>query len=638
MLHDHPVLLHQLNEARRLASAFVAGETVGHPSRNLTYLNSKDGMTLLKRFKLPVANGYVETLIRKTLTLPDKQKLEHAHLKEAVVSALLCPLRQVIGSCFATAPAIYIQNEKPERLLLDLYDLMMMGKMKRTFGGEEYVVPISPKWGGRKSDHPLLRVWEYTIASFSDYKTTFSRWNLYSSLGLDPKHKGGIGEFVYAALQEKLDGYNQEVEKLHNDYTRAIDEARVSQALLRQADSHERIRMRKAELEVRAHHAGACKDLRDKAHENAQGLSQFFPFLIEQYSEKFQEHFLEIFDAEAQYTHEALYEDSPAGFRLVYKHGRSDPSAWTFIKDEKEFFESLRHFFIAVESQVSSECEWEGGAKEIEDLTTRLVHFVDTDPFQSFALKKKKPWSYTSGGSMHTLLKGYFSIEGEIAEEKRPIENPTDLLTFLIELLKALPYNVTRPFEIDPEASLLMYSPTHAFLLKPGLSPFKEGWLDNGFTYTWIRDNVIEPAKNQYESIRIDRDTQTLLASKLVKGEFFPHASSLTLTEFRTFLLKAAPKLEDEIDNLLYQSFPTHPPLLFADTNWLDYAFAFAVNPATLELDLYRISADNTRAYPMNPWRSYLDGSTTTPWGVLTRPSDYSGSPLSDLALKLKRI
>lgn len=111
-----------------LARKFVAGEEIDVQIKNLLYLSSREGKTLLSRFKLPVANSYIETLIRKTLKLSSKQKLEHGHLKEAVVSALLFPLRQIIGSCFATAPAIYIQNEKPERLLLDLYDLMMMGK------------------------------------------------------------------------------------------------------------------------------------------------------------------------------------------------------------------------------------------------------------------------------------------------------------------------------------------------------------------------------------------------------------------------------------------------------------------------------------------------------------------------------
>jgi hypothetical protein len=239
---------------------------------------------------------------------------------------------------------------------------------------------------------------------------------------------------------------------------------------------------------------------------------------------------------------------------------------------------------------------------------------------------------------MHTLLKGYYCIEGEISEEKSPIENPTDLLTFLLDLLKSLPYNVTKPFEIDSLASLLMYSPTHAFLLKPGLSPFKEGWLDKGFTYTWIRDQVIEPGKKYYSAIRLDSQTQTLLASKVIQGEFFPQSTPLSLPDFRASLLEISPKQEDDIDNLLFQSLRPPKPLLFADTNWADYFFAFAVNPATLELDLYRISTDGSRAYPMNPWRAYLDGSTSAPWGVLTRPSDLSGATLSDIALKLRRV
>jgi hypothetical protein len=620
-----------------IARAFIQGEENGLPLKGLAYLQTKEGKTLLSRFKLPVANGYVEMLIRKTLRLPDREKLTNDHLKIAVVSALIYPLRQVIGSCFATAPAMYVQYHLPERFLLDLYDLMMMGKMKRTFGGAEYVVPMSPKWGGRPDDHPLLRVWEYTIASYSDYKTTFSRWNLYESLGLDPKNKGGIGSFIYEKLQKRLDQTNQEVEKLHGDYSRAIDEARVSQALLRQADSPDRIRMRKAELEVRAHYAEVCRDIRDKVHEKGKHLAQFFPFLIEQYVEQFQEYFLEVFDAEAHYTNEAVYEDSPAGFCLVYKHGRSDPSAWTFIQNEDAFFDALRDFFIAVEPQVAAACEWKEGVKELELITTEVVHFIDTKPFYTFALKKKKPWSYTSGGSLHTLLKGYFSIEGDLAEEKRPIKNPTDLLTFLLDLLKALPYQVTRPFETDPNGGLLMYSPTHVFLLKPGLTPFKEGWLDKEFTYTWIRDQVIEPTKSHLEGVRLDRDAQMLIASKLFPANFYPSPSTLTLPEFRAHLINAYPNKGDEIDNLLFHSFPNQP-LPFADTNWLDYFFAFAINPATLQLDLYRISIDGTRACPMTPWRAYLDGTSDLPWGVLTRPSDLSSTPLSDLALKLKKI
>ncbi|WP_194847566.1 hypothetical protein [Candidatus Neptunochlamydia vexilliferae] len=584
---------HHLEIARTLARAIISGEEVARATQSiwdeyrlhaLYYLETKESKTLLKRFRLPVANPYIETLIRKSVGLPEKEKIENKHLQESVISALLCPLRQIVGSCFATAPAIFIQQKQPERLLLDLYDLMMLGKMKRTFGGEEFAVPLSPKWGGRETDHPLLRAWEYTLASFSDYKTTFSKWNLFESLGLDPKKEGGIGHLIYGALQEKLEAANKEVDKLHEEYVRAVDEARVAQALLRQADSPDRIRLRKGELQVRSHHANVCKEMRDEAHQKGEYIAKFFPFIIEQYTEKFQEYFLEVFDADTEEVCETLYEDSPAGFRLCYKHGRSDPSSWTLIHNAEEFIGALRQFFLAVEPQIIAASDWD--EEEIASLTTAIIHFIETKEFLSFALKKKNPWSYTSGGSLHTLLKGYYCIEGEIAEEKRAIKNPTDLLIFLLDLLKSLPYHVTKPFEIDPLASLLMYSPTHAFLLKPGQPRFKEGWLDKGFTYTWVRDHVINPGK-----------------AHVVNPDLHPPE-----------------------------------PLIFADTNWADYFFAFAVNPASLELDLYRVSADETRALPMNEWRPYLNGSSSEPWGVLTRPSDLASVAFADLALKLKKV
>ena len=640
-------MVDSLEHACSLAQVFLAGEPVDfepksvweeHVKQALAYLMTKEAKALLKRFTLPVTSRFVEDLIRTTLSLSPFKRIEKIDVQQAVVSALLYPLRQIIGSCFATAPAIYIQREQPECLLLDLFDLMMTGTLKRTFGGEAYVVPMSPKWGGRKEDHPLLRTWEYTLASFSDYKTMFSSWNLYQSLGLDPKISGGIGSLIYQTLQVKLDDANKEVEKLHEDYLRAVDEARVSQAFLRRADTEDRIRLRKGELDARAHHAYVTKEICDEAHERAGGLAQFFPFLIEQYAALFEEYFLEVYDADIEHVKEVLYEDSPAGFRLCYKHGRKDPSAWTLIHNEEEFFTSLRQFFLGVEVEVSHRCEWEGGEKEIRSLTTAIVHYIDTEEFRAFALKEKKPWSYTSGGNMHTLLKGYYCIEGTLSEEKRSIESPTDLLIFLLDTMKSLPYTVTKPFEIDPLASLLMYSPTHAFLLKPGLPTFKKGWLDKGFTYTWVRDYIIDPGKKALAGVCLDQGKQTLLGKHLFGDAFSPHRESLNLPEFRHYLYEMGRDKEEAIDALLYHTFHKEDPLVFADTNWGDFLFAFAINPATLELDLYRVTSNLRVGFPMNPWRSYLDGTSTAPWGVLTRPSDLTGTGLSDIALKLKKI
>lgn len=635
-------LLYNLEKARLLSQAIVEGinldelieKSEGHTKKTLLFLRDhKEAKALLKRFKLPVANRYIETLIRASINLPPKTKLTNAHLQQAVISALLCPLRQVVGSCFATAPAIYIQNEQKERLLIDLYDLMMLCQLKRTFAGKENIVPISPSWGGRETDHPLLRVWEYTLASFSDYKVEFSRWNFYKSLGLDPQEQGGLGFLLYKTLQEKLDDANKEMEKLQQDYFRAIDEARVSQALLRQADSVDRMRMRKAELEVRAHHAESCKDLRDAAHERAQNLSTFFAFLIEKYTEKFQEYFLEIYDADLVEVDPELYEDSPAGFRLVYKHGRSDPLAWTLIHSAQEYIQSLSQFFSAVEPMLIAECEWEGGRKEIQTLTTLVLHYLQTEDFLNFATREKKPWSYISGGNMHKLLQCYYCVDGELAEEKRIIEDAQDLLIFLLDLMKSLPYLITKRFEEDLSCSLFMYSPIHAFLFKPGSRPFIEGWLDKGFSYTWVRDQVILPGLRAYEEVRLDRNAQAQLGMELLGPDFYPHGETLNLPDFRKLLYERAPEQQEKIDSFLFHAFPRPDPLIFADTNWLNYAFAFAVNPATLELDLYRYDPLTKRGVPMTIWNSW-----NAVWGVLTRPGDISGSYLPDLALKLRKV
>ena len=51
------------------------------------------------------------------------------------------------GSCFATAPAIIIHDELPELFLKDLNELLSTGRLKRTFGGDEYSVPFSVSWG-----------------------------------------------------------------------------------------------------------------------------------------------------------------------------------------------------------------------------------------------------------------------------------------------------------------------------------------------------------------------------------------------------------------------------------------------------------------------------------------------------------
>lgn len=618
---------------------------------------------LFYRFKMPVANTYIERLIRYSLGISLKDSLTNRELRQAVLTALLTPLRQNIGSCFATAPAILIQTEQIEHLLLDLYDLVMTSSLSRTFAGVQHTVPISPSWGvgdlkkpvhpkivelpsfqaalqvaatplsaveikqttvenliheavhkhhsSQKqaellekeakdtfksfTDHALLKTWEYTLASFSDYKIEFFRWNLYASLGFDPKKQGGIGHLLYESLEKRLTQTNEKTEKLHQDYVQAIDEVRLTQALLRQASTYERIRQLKGELDLRAHHAEICKENRDTSEHNAENLSHFFEFLLKQYSEKFPQYFQEIYDPEMYDVQTGLYDDAPAGFRLLYKHGRGNPLTWTLVHSEKDYIQSLTSFFLTIEPEIAAVCEWQEGRKLLEELTTLLIHHLRTDEFLSSAIKRmgemhqtpeqsdllekmnqieKKPWSYTSGGNMHTLIRCYYCLEKDLSEENHFISSPMELLIFLLDLMKGLPYRITKAYENEPKKGMLMYGPTHAFIFRPGLTPFKEGWIDKGFSYTWARDQTLLPGQLFYQGIRLDSSTQQFLSQQFFETyfplqvkefsyQFTPHGETLNLPGFRMHLfdflnrqVRKAETLFDQIDGFLRIAFP----------------------------------------------------------------------------------
>jgi len=752
----------------------------------------KDLRHLLHRFTMPVANRFVESLVRFSLALHDGKNLETRDLRRSVITALLFPLRQNVGSCFATAPAILIQQEQQERLLIDLYDLIMTSGLKRTMGGVETSVPLSLSWGvgdlrkpipgslGRSAeglivkemcdkhhvkpeeikryreqrgrninprlekvaekieeakgvflshtDHALLKAWEFTLASFSDYKGEFYKWNLYMGLGLDPDDEGGIGRVLHERMQEELDETNKELEKLHSDYVRSVDEVRVYQTLLRQSETREKMRLRKAELETRAYHAQMCKEMFDGAQDKGQNLAGFFSFLIEEFVKQFPEYFQEIYDPEMFEIDAELYSDSPAGFRLVYKHGRRDPTLWTYIRDERSFQKCLVEFFLAIEASLIATCEWEWGKGLIEELVTLLVHHIETDIFIKTAFKRvrsdhplnnlkgpdTKPWSYTSGGNMNTLLRCYYSIDHDLSEEKRSVESPMDLLIFLLDFMKTLPFSTTSRFEKREEVSMLMNSPTHAFTLRPGLFSFKEGWLDKGFSYTWARDHAFLPGLHFYRNMLIDQEAQSHLAHEFFPAlPFSPHSLPLSLPDFRNhflqtvdlpfpkevampqfdaYLRKSLPLISAKDGKTILKEFygkakpcpfdfsnePTSlltfyhqlaaaiyseekkpltfdlyakldaafrtchllppPPLLVADTNWEQFYFGFIVNPGTLSLDLWRIDRYGHEGFPLPSWKSYLDGSSALPWGILRNPSEYQMERAPDLSMISKKV
>jgi hypothetical protein len=666
----------------------------------------------IKRFQKPLCHSAAERLILDTLRLTSEHALTNAHIRRAVLCACLTPLRQSVGSCFASAPAILIQREQVDVFLDDLYQLLSTGKLKRTFGGREYAVPLSPNIGAgdlRKNlllldpkaivhyspgiiaacevlgvfsaeapqekkveilekglaswlkdkkkmtvedliqaillqqmgmiesdlhnatlsraeikalqmhgsspgalmqktgmveeffrrerqakaafmglcDNALLKAWEYSLASLCDVKMEFSRWNLYTSLGFSTDEPSGIGELIHKHIEEKLQKINEKIQKFQQESQAAYDAAKTAEVLLRQAGSESEARRLQAEYQSRSFHMQSCLSLRDELYAEGSHYSNFISFLLEKYDALFPEYFQEIYDPNMAQPNVELHEDSLAGFRLVYKHGRIDPSQWTLIYREEEYIDSLCDFFSSIEPRIAPEIEWEDGKKELSFLTTALLSFLRGSAFIKAAHERvsrggaasKKPWAYLSGGGVETLLKTYFCRENEYTKEEKRLENSSELLIFIVDAFKGMRPLASDPFLKDPDKRMLITSPSHAFLLLPGQPKIAEGWQENGFTYTWARDQIFLPSQKFYESVQLTQTQQIFLLDAFCR-ELPPllshdlhksfHAESLpvSIPTFRQKMLEALcacteakhpfhkKVFADGLDGFLFQTLP----------------------------------------------------------------------------------
>ncbi len=577
------------------------------------------------------------------------------------------------------------------------------------------------------SEDPLLKIWEYTLASFSEVKMEFSRWNLYTSLGLQAKDAGGIGPIIYQFFEKRLNETNQNIEKLHEDYLIAFDQVRGTEALISRASTEDQIRRLKAEHIGRVYHMQACLNERDAKQRLSKLYAELYPFITNQYDEKFKEYFQEIYDPDMHGVEEHPYEDSPAGFRLVYKHGRTNASLWTLVHNEKEFIESLLSFFRQTEYEIARAYPKKDILDDIHALTTDILLHLETKEFLESALARtktahfslhgesfgKKPWAYISGGTLITLVKTYFRKEGDLVAEKRKVDSSLDLLVFLLDALKGLSAGITDPFLKNSEKKMLMQSPTHAFLLAPGYLPFSQGWQNNRFSYTWARDEWLAPNQRFWGNQIVSVEEQKFLFARFFKKfqvqdakGFFPSGpqslkemgeqfktfmaeknpnpffldalnafvyESLPLTSQENFLntlLKVIPpayrekaeeivspisepfittlelrkmavktvleisgqsffheNLEESIFNL-FQKENLSPPktLVFADTNWAHFSFAFVISPLTQELELWRTDRIGSQGFSMmSLWKSSFSTHSQHPWMVFTSPMQWGG-------------
>lgn len=682
---------------------------------------------IIENISLPMGGVRVLELVRDTLRLKDSERISSAHLRQAVLCAALTYLRQNVGSCFATAPAILVQSEQLEQFFLDMRSLTEKGSLQRVIRGTEYSVPISFNWGsgdwekpfivsetsalhlhpglslaleqsgilksksskGRlreakkcfdfvvqsnrgqarvimtssttliskvlahhfnlSSDEideaealektlwekrspfdqvqsgknqkaylsytdaldkakkafvtltecPLLKCWEYSLASFAEAQDDFAKWNLYTSLGLDSNTPQGIADCVAARLQGILEVLNRDLAVFKEEYDQVAMHVDYQRARVKRARTEEDAKWLKTEYKRLSGKLQLVESDYRKTERKAHRVSNLLPQLLNHYLRLFPYYFQEVYDPDMRdISSNNLYDDSPAGFRLLFKFGRSQTDQWKLIYSAEQYISSLSEFFVLTEQELTRSDDFEGLEDEISQLVTLIVQHIKTDIFLEGALRRmghahqqgvgknplahmksldKKPWSYVSGGSMGHMIQCYYSLEGVPRQREKKILGEIELLTFYIDSMKTAGENLSMSLYKNPQKKILAFSPTHAFLYTPGQSLFEKAWNTKAYTYTYIRDEFLYPRK-QFTISWLDRNAINWVLKQLGKNApsgvmdqwieaFRRMPDNLTAFDFRE-RFAALPHSQEgaylgysvsHLDALLYQSLPFTP-------------------------------------------------------------------------------
>lgn len=585
----------------------------------------------LTSFNLPITHEF-EQLCQQRLNT--EQRLSKKQLVMCVLSALIGYLRQTVGSCFATAPCLYIQNKYPEHLLEDLWHLSKKNSLQRVTQGHLTDVPMAFSLGAHflkmslgKTDlqdsllktfcqknkvhlplkegqtleeslglelslrfyaqahHPLLKTWEYTVASFCDAKGDFSKSSLYLSLGLDSHTTGGLGEFLLKLFQTKLDDKTRLQSEAQNQAFLAHQRLVMAESIAKNATTESTLARAKSEMIAANYQLHSCQLDLDEIQKEQESVKQIYNKTVYEIQGNLGTYFQESYDPDLS-TNRENGDDSAAGFRLYIKKNDSK-NLREPIHNEKEFLKALKLFFEAIEQRVLQTIFNKTLYQDVSKFFTEILQLVQSEDFLKNMYQRvltrhpqALPWAYISGGTLQTLIKTYFRKEhlSFHAIEARSVK---ELMIELIDYFKALPDSLLEPFRKNTHQTLLVETKTHACQLLPGSTTFKKFWDSSSFTYTQVRDELILKGKDFY--------TRHSLMTFLIGTDKKLATLSDIVTHYqREGLYQASKALFEQ-----GFSFEDLGLCVIGDTNWTTSCFIIGYNPLVDDLSLFAQNPDD---------------------------------------------
>ncbi len=252
------------------------------------------------------------------------------------------------------------------------------------------------------------------------------------------------------------------------------------------------------------------------------------------------------------------------------------------------------------------------------------------------------PWLDRIGNMPQQVWKVYFNREMAEGERIQP-KDATDLMMQLVSRIKNGCERGREYFRTNPQALIPVRTPgKHAFSLMPGDPSLRALWENPNFDKEWVENNIIAPGKQVANTVVTKQAKDAMLQrlkDELVDDEnhqalevaFSQLPSEATYGTIRKTLEAAVNRTQGygfvhpvylrlHLDSLLFDTLPldlrktmVDSSVKFADTNWNsdahDIHFSFMYNPFDGDLEVWRSLDDNSNFEAVSQ-----QGWVTRPW------------------------
>jgi hypothetical protein len=422
-----------------------------------------------------------KAIVRETLGLPQDRPVMQKEARQAVLMALLGPLRQEGGrhhhdvdSCCGTSVAI---------LLHDHFFLKTVSGMKSMLerdcivveppGGPRIPVPAARHFSRRTQDVKLLRAWEYTVTSMAHVGVERSFVRSVRRSVIDGNPGGGTPDPL--ALRSKAKDFIRH--RMANErFVETKKLMRVANALIARLDT-----LMDRRLDLAQFHA----DMPIEKHLGA--------FMLYDKTVPGDVATWKCIDSMAAFK---------SGIRTLLHEAAAAAKGKQALKDCGIGDNELPHYRKAIE-QIAKNLDGYIGKSGMNEIVTHARSELDPSDL---------PWQCVTGGDSDVVATNLFgkAVDCVSSEHYPPDpERPQDMvhvLGFLFAELSAMRDNIQDAVLGSPDtAKVPVKLNEHEFLLMPG--KFPEAWVVDTYTDDWV-DATLRP--NAEAHVRQPRTTPAL--------------------------------------------------------------------------------------------------------------------------------